>query len=53
MESKALISRGPFSKGKWAIEAVRLRDLKDDEVMVEVVASGICQQVPLLSNVAS
>ncbi|KAF3761629.1 putative alcohol dehydrogenase [Cryphonectria parasitica EP155] len=42
MESKALVSRGPFSQGKWAIEKVQLRELKDDEVVVEIVASGIC-----------
>lgn len=44
MESKALVARGPLSEGKWALEGVRLRDdmLKDDEVVVEIVASGIC-----------
>lgn len=42
MESQALVSRGPFSEGKWSIEDVRLRKLKDDEVVVEIVASGIC-----------
>ncbi|KAI7775012.1 hypothetical protein LA080_007482 [Diaporthe eres] len=42
MESKALVSRGPFSQGGWAIEEVKLRELKNDEVVVEIVASGIC-----------
>ncbi|KUI69177.1 Aryl-alcohol dehydrogenase [Cytospora mali] len=42
MESKALVSRGPFSQGGWKIEDVKLRELKDDEVVVEIVASGIC-----------
>lgn len=42
MDSKALVSRGPLSQGKWAIEQVRLRELRDDEVVVEIVASGIC-----------
>lgn len=42
MESKALVSRGPFSQGAWAIEDVKLRELKHDEVVVEIVASGIC-----------
>lgn len=36
------MSRGTFSDGKWAIEPVKLRELEDDEVLVEVVASGIC-----------
>lgn len=42
MDSKALVSRGPFSQGGWAIEEVQLRDLRSDEVVVEIVASGIC-----------
>ena len=42
IESEALICRGPFSEGKWAIEPVTLRDLEPDEVVVELVASGIC-----------
>lgn len=41
-QSKALVCRGPFSQGKWAIEPVQLRKLRDDEVLVEMVASGIC-----------
>lgn len=42
IKSQALVSRGPFSEGKWSIEDVTLRDIKDDEVVVEIVASGIC-----------
>ncbi|KAH6660943.1 alcohol dehydrogenase [Truncatella angustata] len=41
-QSQALVSRGPFSDGKWAIEPVKLREVGDDEVLVEIVASGIC-----------
>ncbi|KXH31797.1 zinc-binding dehydrogenase [Colletotrichum simmondsii] len=41
-KSEAIVARGPFSEGKWAIEPVTLRDLRSDEVLVEVVASGIC-----------
>ncbi|GME25746.1 putative alcohol dehydrogenase protein [Neofusicoccum parvum] len=40
--SKALVSRGPFSQGQWAVEDVTLRELKPDELVVEIVASGIC-----------
>jgi Zn-dependent alcohol dehydrogenase len=40
--SEALVARGPFSEGKWAIEPVGLRELRPDEVLVEMVASGIC-----------
>ena len=41
-QSEALVARGPFSEGKWAIEPVTLRELRPDEVLVEMVASGIC-----------
>ncbi|PQK16178.1 hypothetical protein BB8028_0006g04990 [Beauveria bassiana] len=41
-ESEALVARGPFSEGKWALEPVKLRELRDDEVVVHMVASGIC-----------
>lgn len=41
-QTKALVSRGPVSHGKWSIEPVKLRELEDDEVLVEIVASGIC-----------
>ena len=41
-ESEALVARGPFSEGKWALEPVTLRALQPDEVLVEMVASGIC-----------
>ncbi|KAK2051515.1 zinc-binding dehydrogenase [Colletotrichum caudatum] len=40
--SEAIVARGPFSEGKWAIESVTLRELRADEVLVEIVASGIC-----------
>ncbi|OAQ99120.1 hypothetical protein LLEC1_03561 [Akanthomyces lecanii] len=41
-ESEALVARGPFSQGKWALQSVKLRQLRDDEVLVQMVASGIC-----------
>ncbi|KAK1983622.1 zinc-binding dehydrogenase [Colletotrichum cereale] len=40
--SEAIVARGPFSEGKWAIEPVTLRELRAEEVIVEIVASGIC-----------
>jgi Zn-dependent alcohol dehydrogenase len=41
-ESEALVARGPFSENKWALEPVTLREPRPDEVIVEMVASGIC-----------
>ncbi|KAL1628319.1 hypothetical protein SLS54_001892 [Diplodia seriata] len=40
--TKALVARGPFSQGKWAVKDVTLRALKTDELVVEIIASGIC-----------
>lgn len=40
--TQALVARGPVSAGGWALEEVELRALRADELLVEVVASGIC-----------
>lgn len=40
--TQALVARGPVSAGQWALEDVELRPLREDELLVEVVASGIC-----------
>ncbi|KAK8068809.1 hypothetical protein PG994_005425 [Apiospora phragmitis] len=42
VKSRALVARGPFSEGKWAMEEVTLREIREDEVLVEMVASGLC-----------
>ncbi|KAJ4252823.1 hypothetical protein NW762_010729 [Fusarium torreyae] len=39
-QSEAIVARGPFSDDKWAVEPVTLRDLRPDEVLVEMIASG-------------
>ncbi|RDW60386.1 uncharacterized protein DSM5745_10844 [Aspergillus mulundensis] len=42
--ARALVSYGPYSKGGWKLkEKLALRPLWDNELLVEVVASGICQ----------
>lgn len=38
----AIVARGPVSAGQWNLEAVIPRVIKDDEVLVRIVASGIC-----------
>ncbi|KAK8131658.1 hypothetical protein PG984_008096 [Apiospora sp. TS-2023a] len=42
VKSRALVARGPFSESKWAMEEVTLREIREDEVLVEMVASGLC-----------
>lgn len=40
--SLALIAYGPASEGQWKFEKVDLRPLKNDELLVRIVACGIC-----------
>ncbi|EON69881.1 hypothetical protein W97_09145 [Coniosporium apollinis CBS 100218] len=39
---RAIVCHGPAKDGKWKIEDVRLRPIKDNELVVKIVASGIC-----------
>ncbi|KAL4900507.1 hypothetical protein BDW74DRAFT_188163 [Aspergillus multicolor] len=42
--ARALVSYGPYNKGGWRLkDNLTLRPLRDNELLVEVVASGICQ----------
>lgn len=36
------MTRGPHKEGKWKMEDVTLRPIGDDELLVRMVASGIC-----------
>lgn len=38
----ALVSHGPLSEGQWKLETVNARELQEDEVLIRVLASGIC-----------
>ncbi|KAF2772317.1 alcohol dehydrogenase [Teratosphaeria nubilosa] len=38
----ALVARGPASSGQWNLERVTLRPCRDDELVVRIVACGIC-----------
>ncbi|OJJ07349.1 hypothetical protein ASPVEDRAFT_142091 [Aspergillus versicolor CBS 583.65] len=40
---RALVSYGPLKAGGWKLENVSLRPLREKELLVEMVASGICQ----------
>ena len=40
--ARAIVSHGPVSEGKWVMEQVRLRDITADELVIRVVASGVC-----------
>ncbi|KAL2807914.1 chaperonin 10-like protein [Aspergillus granulosus] len=42
-QPRALISYGPHSSGGWRLQPVSLRPLRKKELLVEIVASGICQ----------
>lgn len=40
--ARALVAYAPFSKGPWRLENVIPRPIANDEVLVRIVASGIC-----------
>jgi D-arabinose 1-dehydrogenase-like Zn-dependent alcohol dehydrogenase len=42
-EKRALVSSGPHQTGGWKIKNIHLRPLKENELLVEMVASGVCQ----------
>ncbi|KAJ5761290.1 hypothetical protein N7520_008446 [Penicillium odoratum] len=39
----ALVSHGPLSSGQWKLESVTPRAIKDDELLIRMVATGICR----------
>jgi D-arabinose 1-dehydrogenase-like Zn-dependent alcohol dehydrogenase len=41
-QPRALVAYGPLSAGQWKLEAVVPREIKDNEVLVNIVASGVC-----------
>ncbi|KAI3007370.1 NAD(P)-binding protein [Aspergillus phoenicis ATCC 13157] len=40
---RALVSHGPYQAGGWKLQNVSLRPLRENELLIEVVASGVCQ----------
>ena len=41
-QGRAIVSHGPLQDGKWKLEDVDVGSLKDDELLVQIIASGIC-----------
>ncbi|KAE9969824.1 hypothetical protein EG328_006660 [Venturia inaequalis] len=40
--ARAIVTRGAHKDGKWNMEDISLRPIGDDELLVRMVASGIC-----------
>lgn len=38
----ALVANGPASSGEWNLQTISLRAPRDDELVVRIVACGIC-----------
>lgn len=49
---KALVARGPVSDGKWKLESVAHRAPRDDELVINIVATGVCLADLHLGDVA-
>lgn len=41
-KQKAIVAYGPYRAGQWKLRDVVSRSLEEKEVLVEIVASGIC-----------
>lgn len=41
-ETLAIVAHGAASSGQWKLESITPRPIRDDEVLVRIVASGIC-----------
>ena len=40
--ARAIVTRGSLKDNKWNVEDVYTRPLRDDELLVRMVASGVC-----------
>ena len=40
--ARGLVSYGPYSSGGWKLQDLVLRPLQEKEVLIEMVASGVC-----------
>lgn len=49
----AIVAHDSLNNGGWKMEKVTTRPIKDDELLVEMVASGICHTDILLGSVPS
>ena len=47
---KAIVSHDTLDNGGWKMEEVTLRDLQEGELLVEMVASGICHTDALVGG---
>lgn len=57
MTTRAIVASAP-SEGhvpgaNWAVDQVTVRELKDDEVLVQIIASGICHTDLVFTSVPS
>ena len=42
LTARAIVSHGPLPEGGWRMEEVTLRDLREDELLIDIIASGVC-----------
>lgn len=42
MKSRAIVARDTLGNKGWKMEEITMREIRDDELLVEVVASGVC-----------
>ena len=42
LKSRAIVARDTLGNKGWKMEEITMREIRDDELLVEVVASGVC-----------
>jgi len=50
LNGRAIVSRGQLKDGKWSIEDIQVHSLKENELLVRMVASGICHTDVVFGN---
>lgn len=40
--ARAIVSHGPHSKGEWKLENISIPSVREDELLIRIVATGVC-----------
>lgn len=49
--TRAIVAHDTLQNGGWKMEEVHLRDLKEGELLVEMVATGVCHTDALIGGI--
>lgn len=49
--AKAIVSHDTLDKNGWKMEEVSVRDLQEGELLIEMVATGVCHTDALVGSI--